>query len=205
MPARGARRRTSEIGQWAIALGRTLDPNADQPPSVSVGIISALDRIWGKAIQTDAKVSPTNYGGPLVDLDGRVQGVLVPASPRAEGETAGFEWYDSGIGFAIPLEDVNAVLPRLKEGKDLQPRPARRHACKTADMYGVAADGRHRRPGLAGRQGRHQARRRHHSRSTASRSPTTPRCCTPLGTKYEGDTVVGQAPPRQGGDRARRS
>ena len=30
------------------------------------------------------------------------------------------EWYDSGIGFAIPLEDINTVLPRLKEGQDLK-------------------------------------------------------------------------------------
>src|SRR5262249_36420237 len=34
--------------------------------------------------------------------------------------TAGIEWYDSGIGFAIPLEDIVTVLPRLKEGKDLK-------------------------------------------------------------------------------------
>ena len=46
--------------------------------------------------------------------------MLVPASPRAEGETAGLEWYDSGIGFGIPMEDVFAVLPRLKLGKDLK-------------------------------------------------------------------------------------
>lgn len=104
------------IGQTALAVGRTLT-GPDRPmPSVSVGIISALNRIWGRAIQTDAKVSPTNYGGPLIDLYGRVQGVLVPASPRAEGETAGFEWYDSGIGFAIPLEDINRVLPKMLKG-----------------------------------------------------------------------------------------
>jgi S1-C subfamily serine protease/predicted esterase len=107
-----------KIGQMALALGRTW-VGADQPPSVSVGIVSALGRIWGKAIQTDAKVSPVNYGGPLVDLQGRVLGVLVPASPQGQDEAAGVEWYDSGIGFAIPLEDVNAVLPRLKEGKSL--------------------------------------------------------------------------------------
>jgi len=109
-----------QIGQTSLAVGRTLAANIDQSPSVSVGIVSAIHRIWGKALQTDAKVSPTNYGGPLIDLYGRVQGVLVPASPRAEGETAGIEWYDSGIGFAIPLEDVNAALPRLKQGKDLK-------------------------------------------------------------------------------------
>src|SRR5262245_35553224 len=107
-----------KVGQWSLALGRTWSLG-EAPPSVSIGIISALDRIWGKAIQTDAKVSPVNYGGPLVDIQGRVQGVLVPASPRGEGDTAGVEWYDSGIGFAIPLEDINAVLPRLKDGQDL--------------------------------------------------------------------------------------
>jgi serine protease Do len=106
------------VGQWALSLGRTW-ASLDSLPSVSVGIVSALGRIYGKAIQTDAKVSPVNYGGPLVDLEGRVLGVLVPASPRGKDETAGYEWYDSGIGFAIPLEDIKAVLPRLKEGQDL--------------------------------------------------------------------------------------
>jgi S1-C subfamily serine protease/predicted esterase len=110
-----------KIGHTAVAVGRTLAPTVESEPSVSVGIVSALERIWGKAIQTDAKVSPTNYGGPLIDLQGRVIGVLVPASPRAEGETAGFEWYDSGIGFAIPLEDVNRALPRMKAGTEKNP------------------------------------------------------------------------------------
>ncbi|HEY1783893.1 MAG TPA: trypsin-like peptidase domain-containing protein, partial [Pirellulales bacterium] len=104
------------VGQWALALGRTYD---GVKPSLSVGIISALNRIWGKAIQTDAKVSPNNYGGPLVDIRGRVFGVLVPMSPMANNELAGVEWYDSGIGFAVPLEDINRVLPRLEKGEDL--------------------------------------------------------------------------------------
>jgi S1-C subfamily serine protease len=113
-----------KIGQWALALGRTLDRADDRelkgPPSVSIGVVSALNRIWGKALQTDAKVSPINYGGPLVNIFGQVMGILVPASPRQEGETAGIEWYDSGIGFAIPLEDINGALPRMREGKDLR-------------------------------------------------------------------------------------
>lgn len=124
------------IGQWALALGRALDPNTERPPSVSAGVVSALNRIWGKAIQTDAKVSPINYGGPLVDIDGRVIGVLVPASPTGDGETAGVEWYDSGIGFAIPFEDVLAILPRLKEGKDLR-RGLLGITAKTRDNYEV--------------------------------------------------------------------
>ena len=88
---------------------------------MAVGILSALNRIWGKAIQTDAAVSPNNYGGPLVDIRGRVLGVLVPLSPEAADEMAGAEWYDSGIGFAIPAEDIQQVLPRLKQGEDLRP------------------------------------------------------------------------------------
>ncbi len=124
------------IGQWALALGRALDPHPDHLPSVSVGVVSALGRVYGKAIQTDAKVSPVNYGGPLVDVEGRVLGILVPASPRGEGETAGVEWYDSGIGFAIPFADVLAALPRLKEGKDLR-RGLLGITPKSSDLYGV--------------------------------------------------------------------
>lgn len=108
------------VGQTTLAVGRTLAPALDAPPSISLGIVSALDRVWGKALQTDAKVSPVNYGGPLIDLEGRVLGVLVPASPQGEGDTAGFEWYDSGIGFAIYFDDILAALPRLKAGRDLE-------------------------------------------------------------------------------------
>jgi S1-C subfamily serine protease/predicted esterase len=127
-------------GQWSLALGRTLDLKRASPPSVSIGIISALGRIWGKAIQVDAKTSPVNYGGPIIDVEGRVQGIIVPASPRGEEETAGFEWYDSGIGFAIPMEHIIKVaLPRLKEGKDLK-KGLLGVAPKSPDIYGVAAE-----------------------------------------------------------------
>lgn len=129
-------------GQWSIALGRTLNSKREAPPSVSVGVISAMNRIWGKALQTDAKISPVNYGGPIIDIQGRVQGILIPASPQVKDdtgvidETAGYEWYDSGIGFAIPFEDVLAVLPRLKQGKDLKAVPLKGlvGAAKTDDM-----------------------------------------------------------------------
>ena len=122
------------VGAWALAIGRTFEIDH---PNLSVGIVSALARIWGKAVQTDAKVSPSNYGGPLVDISGRVFGVLVPMSPDATGEMAGVEWYDSGIGFAVPLVDILRVLPKMREGHDL-------HAgvlginIKGADMYAPA-------------------------------------------------------------------
>src|SRR5262249_59547133 len=95
-------------GRGGLRDLKALAKSGNPPASVSYGIISALGRVWGKAIQTDAKISPINYGGPLVDVTGRVQGILIPASPRGEDVTAGFEWYDSGIGFAIPMGDVMA-------------------------------------------------------------------------------------------------
>lgn len=106
------------VGQWAIAVGRAFE---GKEPNMAVGLVSALNRVWGKAIQTDAAVSPNNYGGPLVDVRGRVLGVLVPMSPQDTSDVAGYEWYDSGIGFAVPLATILELLPRLKEGKDLQP------------------------------------------------------------------------------------
>jgi len=105
------------VGQWTIALGRTFEGDR---PSVSLGILSAKDRVWGKAIQTDASVSPNNYGGPLVDIRGRVMGLIVPLSPESADEVAGYEWYDSGIGFAIPADHIENILPRLKKGEDLR-------------------------------------------------------------------------------------
>ena len=105
-------------GAWALAIGRALDV---RELNLSVGVVSAIQRIWGKAIQTDAKVSPSNYGGPLVDIHGRVLGLLVPLSPAREGDLAGSEWYDSGIGFAIPYAYIQKVLPRLRAGENLRP------------------------------------------------------------------------------------
>ena len=77
--------------------------------------------MWGRAVQTDAKISSNNYGGALIDIRGRVIGVLVPLSTQQEGEFAGTEWYDSGIGFAVPLADLWPHLDKLKQGTDLRP------------------------------------------------------------------------------------
>jgi serine protease Do len=130
------------VGQWAIAVGRTYD----QPePNLSVGVLSATNRVWGKAIQTDAKISPSNYGGPLIDIQGRVLGVLVPLSPQTRpqesgvGEVAGAEWYNSGIGFAVPLAEINERLETLKGGKDLHPGLLG-ISLKPGDIYALPAE-----------------------------------------------------------------
>jgi serine protease Do len=105
-------------GEWAIAVGRTY--RADRT-NVSVGVVSAVNRMLGKAIQTDAHVSVANYGGPLVDIQGRVIGVIVPMAPQATSEVAGAEWYDSGIGFAVPLTPIQPAIDRMKRGEDQYP------------------------------------------------------------------------------------
>jgi len=124
------------VGQWTIAVGRTFE---GPDPNLSVGVLSARNRIWGKAIQTDAKISPGNYGGPLIDVRGRVLGVLVPLSPQAQNEIAGAEWYDSGIGFAVPLVDILPHLDKLKRGEELQPGILGINL-KGADIYALPAE-----------------------------------------------------------------
>lgn len=88
-------------------------------PAISTGILSARSRIDGRACQTDAKLSPANYGGPLCDFAGRVLGVCVPLSPYGD-EQAGVQWYDSGIGFAIRARLARGRAQRLRDGVDLE-------------------------------------------------------------------------------------
>jgi len=104
------------VGQWAITVGLGY---GGEEAAISHGIISALDRAHGRAVQTDANISPANYGGPLLDIEGRFIGINTPLNPRAEGTAAGSAWYDSGIGFAIPLHDLDHLIDRMKEGETL--------------------------------------------------------------------------------------
>ena len=112
-----APREEAFVGQWVVALGIGF---GDDEPALTAGIVSATSRISAKAIQTDANLSPANYGGPLVDLDGRVVGICVPLSPGGKKEGAGAEWYDSGIGFAVPIAGNENILGAMKEGKSLE-------------------------------------------------------------------------------------
>ena len=108
------------VGHWALSMGVGY---GDRSPAISMGIISAKNRIGGRAIQTDANISPANYGGPLIDIDGQVMGICVPMNPQSQAIGAGVEWYDSGIGFAIPLDGADELLERLKD-PDVKIAPA---------------------------------------------------------------------------------
>jgi len=98
-----------EVGQKAYAIGNPYGLNL----TLTKGIISALDReiespskraIRG-AIQIDAPINPGNSGGPLLDRDCRLIGVNTSIASPSGGNV--------GIGFAIPVDTVNAVVTEL--------------------------------------------------------------------------------------------
>ena len=104
------------IGATTVAVGRY---GTDAAPIISRGVLSARERLNGIAIQTDARVSPAFYGGPLVDLYGNVLGILIPAVAEG-GAPDATSWYDSGIAFAIPTDVIAKKLARLKAGEDIK-------------------------------------------------------------------------------------
>ena len=159
------------VGQWCVAVGRTFE---ESRPNMAVGILSAVGRVWGKALQTDAPVSPNNYGGPLVDIRGRVMGVIVPLSPQSAEEIAGIEWYDSGIGFAIPLEAIQQGPPQAPQGRGPVSRRGRRLHAVEEPVHGRHRD-RLLPPQLARRQGRLQGGRPHRRDRRTQGRPLPPR------------------------------
>ncbi|MBI3542556.1 MAG: trypsin-like peptidase domain-containing protein [Deltaproteobacteria bacterium] len=92
------------VGQWIAALGNPFGHGH----SLSHGIVSAKARAlpggFGKYLQVDAPINPGNSGGPLVNLAGEVVGINNAIDARGPG-----------IGFAIPIDAVKAVLPQLKK------------------------------------------------------------------------------------------
>jgi len=104
------------IGATTIAVGRY---GTDASPIISRGVLSARERLNGIALQTDARVSPAFYGGPLVDLYGNVLGILIPAVAEG-GAPDATSWYDAGVAFAIPSEVIAKKIDRLKAGDDIR-------------------------------------------------------------------------------------
>jgi serine protease Do len=103
----------SRTGQLLFALGRSPDP---QRLTATEGIVSATRRNAGRAIQTDAKLNYGNAGGPLVDLEGRI----VAMASRV-GHTQPQWGINSGVGFGTSASTLLAILPQLKEGRDVEP------------------------------------------------------------------------------------
>lgn len=106
------------VGQSVLAIGNPFGLDH----TLTTGVISALDRAIPSEgggqidhlIQTDAAINPGNSGGPLIDSAGRLIGVNT-AIYSPSGAYA-------GVGFAVPVDTVNWVVPRLiAQGEYIRP------------------------------------------------------------------------------------
>ena len=106
------------VGQKVFAIGNPFGLDW----TLTTGIVSALNRelptetgaVIERLIQTDAAINPGNSGGPLLDSAGRLIGVNT-AIYSPSGAFA-------GIGFAVPVDTVNRVVPRLiAQGRYIRP------------------------------------------------------------------------------------
>lgn len=103
------------IGEWTIALGNPYGfLMRDTNPSVSVGVISAVNRNFGQRndgkiykdmIQTDAAINQGNSGGPLVNINAEVIGINTFIVSESGGSI--------GIGFALPIDRVKKTVNEL--------------------------------------------------------------------------------------------
>jgi serine protease Do len=99
--------RTARIGDWVIAIGNPYGLGG----TVTAGIISARGRDLDEDgssdyIQTDAAINRGNSGGPLFDMTGQVIGINTAIYSPSGGSV--------GIGFAIPSDEVSAVVDQLR-------------------------------------------------------------------------------------------
>ncbi len=94
-----------QVGQQAYAIGNPFGLAG----TFTTGIVSRIDR-ERNLIQTDAAINPGNSGGPLLDSQGRLIGVntSIFTTPDRGGNL--------GIGFAIPVSEVNTFLTALETG-----------------------------------------------------------------------------------------
>jgi S1-C subfamily serine protease len=107
-----------KVGQKVFAIGNPFGLDW----TLTTGIVSALDRSLPSdsgqtiehLIQTDAAINPGSSGGPLLDSAGRLIGINT-AIFSTTGESV-------GIGFAVPVDTVNRVVPELiRQGRYVRP------------------------------------------------------------------------------------
>jgi serine protease Do len=107
-----------EMGQYVVACGNPFgitqrDMDSKYYPTITLGIVSAIHRnqqTYFDCIQTDASVNPGNSGGPLVTLDGKLVGINGRIATRYMNRV------NSGVGYAIPSNQIRNFLPQMKKG-----------------------------------------------------------------------------------------
>ncbi|MBN2562943.1 MAG: trypsin-like peptidase domain-containing protein [Phycisphaerae bacterium] len=142
-------------GHLVLAFGNPLGLANDGQAAVSQGIVSAVgrplptafgrdqDRYYGDMIQITAQVSPGNSGGPLVDIHGRVIGVVTALGVPSDG--------NEGIGFAVPITaHTKEIISKLLRGERIDygylgvqvttPTDAQRRAAGLGEHRGALVD-----------------------------------------------------------------
>ncbi len=110
-------------GAWVLAVGNPFFTAQEGRPIVTLGVLSGLNRVcggefmYGNAIQHDAEVNPGNSGGPLFDLNGNLLGINGRISAAGAG---GFSPSNSGVAYAIPMNQVRNFLKPMIEGEKSQ-------------------------------------------------------------------------------------
>ena len=107
-------------GSLVIALGDPFGMARDAQATVTLGVLegrveldAAEASYRGEVLLTDAAINPGSEGGPLVDLDGRVIGVLAPLAQDRRLDTNGLGTPASLTSYAIPIEEaLQVVRPR---------------------------------------------------------------------------------------------
>lgn len=112
------------VGEWAVAVGNPFGLFQDGKPTVTVGVISALQRnfrpnpqeprVYLDMIQTDAAINRGNSGGPLVNSNGEVIGVNTFIYTGGTGQG------NVGLSFAIPSNRVIQIINQLAETGEIQ-------------------------------------------------------------------------------------
>ena len=104
-----------QVGQWALVVGRSQGVDSH---TLTTGIVSAASRFDDAAFQLDARTNYGSAGGAIVDIHGRLIGIVsrvVASNNRGQ---------NSGIGFGTPISLVRRYLPDYRISKVFrQPRP----------------------------------------------------------------------------------
>jgi S1-C subfamily serine protease len=103
------------VGDATLAVGNPFAKGLiDQYPSFTLGVVSGIHQTaatYADAILTDAAVNPGNSGGPLIDMEGKVIGINGQISTRWGLRS------NTGMGYAISVQQIRIWLPRLQSAK----------------------------------------------------------------------------------------
>ncbi|MGE3807315.1 MAG: S1C family serine protease [Gemmataceae bacterium] len=108
-------------GDWSMAMGNPFLLATDFTPTVTFGLVSGVHRYqypsgllleYGDCIQIDTSINPGNSGGPLYNLQGELIGINGRGSFEKRGRV------NSGVGYAISINQVKNFLGHLKAGID---------------------------------------------------------------------------------------